>query len=136
MSDTRVSLRPKAIVLYLEVLFVIRRTIKHRKNRRQLDPSNLGLPVFATPVASAPSGSTATLTFTTPMSLGSIPASPDPTLITCGAEHLVSVAVTSPTVFVLTFSGAVSTNDVVIPSNCPTFRTYQGGFATPGSYPT
>lgn len=115
---------------------MIRRTIKHRKNRRQLDPSNLGLPVFATPVASTPSGSTATLTFTTPMTVGPIAAGGSPQAITCGAEHLVSIAVTSPTVFVLTFSGAVSTNAVVIPSNCPTFRTYQGGYATPGSYPT
>lgn len=115
---------------------MIRRTIVHRKNRRQVDPSNTGQPVFATPVASAPSGSTATLTFPVAMSLGPIAASGDPGSITCGAEHLVSVAVTSPTVFVLTFSGAVSTNDVVVPSNCPTFRTYQGGYCTPGSYPT
>jgi hypothetical protein len=115
---------------------MIRRTIVHRKNRRQLDPSNTGLPVFATPAASTPSGSTAVLTFTTPMTLGPVGGATDPTTITCGAAHLVSVAVTSPTVFVLTFSAAVSTNDVVIPSNCPTFRTYQGGYATPGSYPT
>ena len=115
---------------------MIRRTIVHRKNRRQLDPSNTGLPVFATPTASTPTTTHATLTFTTPMSVGPIPLAGDPTAITCGSETLLSVAVTSPTVFVLTFSGNVSTNDVVIPSNCPTFRTYQGGYATPGSYPT
>lgn len=115
---------------------MIRRTIKHRRNRRQLSMSDRGLPASATPTASAPSGSTATLTFPVPVSLGPVPASGAANLITCGAEELLSVSATSGTVFVLTFTGAVSTNDVVIPTNCPTFRTYQGGYATAGSYPT
>jgi hypothetical protein len=115
---------------------MIRRTIKHRKDRRQQDLSNPGQPIDVVPVASTPSGSTAKLTFTTPMALGPIPPAGDPTLITCGTAHLLSVAVTSPLVFTLTFSAAVSTNPIVIPQQCPTFRTSTGGRALAGSYPT
>jgi hypothetical protein len=115
---------------------MIRRTIVHRRNRRQLSLADRGSPFDAVPVASDPSGSTAVLTFAVPMTLGPIPGAGEAGAITCGAQTLVSVAQTSPLVWVCTFSGAVSTNPVVIPQNCPTFRTYQGGFAQPGTYPT
>jgi hypothetical protein len=115
---------------------MIRRTIVHRRNRRQLSIADRGAPFDAVPVASDPSGSTAVLTFTTPMTLGPIPGAGEAGAITCGAETLVSVVATTPLVFVLTFSGAVSTNEIVIPQQSPTFRTYQGGYAAAGIYPT
>lgn len=115
---------------------MIRRTIAHRRNRRQTDPSNMGRPADAGVTADNPTGSTATLAFTLPVSLGPIAPDGDPGSITCGAEHLVSVAQTDSFNYTLTFSGAVSTNDIVIPPNCPTFRTAQGGYAQAGTYPT
>lgn len=104
---------------------MIRRTIVHRRNRRQVSIADRGQSYNAVPVASDPSSSSATLTFAVPMTLGPIPAPGSPLAITCGAQTLLSVVQTSPLVWVLTFSGAVSSNDVVIPQLCPTFRTYQ-----------
>ena len=115
---------------------MIRRTIKHRRNRRQLDPSNPGRPQDAIPDASSPSGSTAVIDFDVPVVVGAIPPAGDPTAITCGTTTLTGVTQVSPTQYTLTFSGAVSTNPIVIPQQSPTFRTTFGGFALAGTYPT
>lgn len=115
---------------------MIRRTIRRYRNRRQLSQADRGVAFDIAPTADDPSGSTATLTFPVPMTLGPVPGTGEPGLITCGSEHLVSVVATTPMLFVLTFSGAVSSNPIIIPQQCPTFRSYQGGYPLAGVYPT
>jgi hypothetical protein len=72
---------------------------------------------------------TLTITFNEPATLTGVPA------WTTTTRTCVSVAQTSPTVFVLTFSGALAgTTPMIVPFQDPAFRSYQGGYVQAGNY--
>lgn len=90
-------------------------------------PKQAHLPI---PTALAHSGSILTITFDTPVVLSSVlPA------WTNNSQHVISAAQTSPTVVVLTFSGATAAGNVVVPQyDGGIHGTPAGGFVQPGTY--
>lgn len=50
------------------------------------------------------------------------------------AQHVTAVSVTSPTVFVLTFSGATAAGNVTVPFQDPAFRSMSAGYVQSGTY--
>jgi hypothetical protein len=117
----------------------LRRTIKHYNkapsrrlhttspktaNMRPLQPP-------AIPTFGAIAVANITVTFNEPVTLTGIPA-----WTAQGGRTILSIAQTSPTVFVLTWSATlVGQSPIVIPFQDPAFRTYQGGYVQPGSFP-
>jgi hypothetical protein len=83
---------------------------------------------LVTPTTIVHAGNDLTVTFPQPMIQSGIPG------WTNNGAHATGVSVTSPTVFVVHFSGATAAGAVLVPYDDPAFRTLNGGgYVTPGS---
>lgn len=92
----------------------------HRRNRRRLQSGQGPYPSTVT-CAVTGTGSTATLTFSSPVNVsGNI-------LFTTATLTRVTQTVVSPTVVTILMSGALSTHAYNLPSADPALSSYEGG---------
>jgi Acetyltransferase (GNAT) family len=117
---------------------VIRRQLKHRRNRRQEDPSNQQSPPFLEFTFGDPTGASPsiTITFEDPYQLARTLADggfAGWTFSSTGPPS--SVVIVNPTQLQFNFGTNPTAGTVIIvPPNDPTIRTAQGGYVTPGIY--
>ena len=111
----------------------IRRTIKHRANRKKNPRANRPQPTSPIAIVSAtPALEVMTIVFDQPVMLSGVPQY---TTDVAGANP-VSCALTSPTTLALTFDADVALATVVnIPYEEPAVRNASGGYVAPRTFP-
>jgi hypothetical protein len=107
---------------------MIRRTIKHRRNRRRLQNGIGPQGVQPTLSAHAVAANVVTATFSTPVQLQGIPLS-----FKVQGVSPTAAAQTSSTVITLTYAAAVTTNTFASVGNDPNVTTPSGGLVQPFS---
>lgn len=116
------------LLLALKELFMIRRPVKTRFNRRRPDPAQMAQPVDGVATPTIASGNVL-LTFNVPVSLSGTPAITNEGVLPVGATR------PTPTTVLLDYAAPVVSTDVlVIPANDPAIRTNTGGYAQALSY--
>lgn len=102
---------------------IVKRTVVHRFDRRQLSygqrPTPVGVPAAITSVTTTQ----AQVVFSPPVVVASLPQ-----YLTNGVAPTV-VTSPSPGTFLLTYAATIATHTLVIPQNDPAIRTAQGGYA-------
>jgi hypothetical protein len=111
----------------------IRRTIKHRANRKKKQRANRPQPTSPIGIVSAtPALEVMTIVFDQPVMLNGVPQY----TTDVGGASPVSAALTNPTTLALTFDADVALATVVnIPHEEPAVRNASGGFVTPRTFP-
>jgi hypothetical protein len=110
----------------------IRRTIKHRANRKKNPRANRPQPTAPIGIVSAtPAASVLTIVFDQTVMLNGVPQY----TTDIGGASPVSCALTAPTTIELTFDADVSLATAVnIPHEEPAVRNASGGFVTPNTF--
>lgn len=101
---------------------MIRKALRHGRNRRAKDPSSLPQPTPIVATVSSTGTTNITIDFDQPVSVSGKFGIEVDDLTTSGQ------VVTSPTQITLVASGNVATKDWTIPVNDPNVRNAQGGY--------
>lgn len=115
---------------------MIRRTTKHRRDRRLVSKNDPGRPGDAIPTLASHTGAVVVVNFDRMVQVIQ-PAGGDPPgwTDTTASKAATAATLITPTQVEITFAGTVSASDLVtVPQSDITIRTPQGGYVQAGTY--